>query len=215
MPIQSRAVAVCACLVVALCAPPLVRADTLKITSTPAGATVELNGVVVGTTPYQVKYPGGYFHGTKTIYGSLLGHPMRARVSLKGYVAKELLLTDGPMERVNTTGRVRELYYLIKSDHFDFALEKEPPPQAVSPSPHKESGEPGTGTVRFTSDPDGAEILVDGKFVGATPSTLRLAAGSHEVELNASGRQSWRRTLDVLKDSDVTLKAVLEPQKQP
>jgi hypothetical protein len=37
---------------VCLC-PPSTRADTLKITSTPAGATVEINGVAVGTTPYE------------------------------------------------------------------------------------------------------------------------------------------------------------------
>ena len=73
--------------------------------------------------------------------------------------------------------------------------------------------EEGIGSVRITSEPDGAEISVDGKFVGTTPSTLRLAAGPHEIEVKAAGRQSWRRTLEVLKDSDVTLKATLEPQK--
>ncbi len=426
MRFPSRAFAACLCLTAAFCAPPLLWADTLKISSTPPGATVELDGVVVGTTPYQVKYPGGYFHGTKTIYGSLLGHPVRVRVSLKGYLTKELLLTDGPMERVNTTGKVREQYYLFKSDHFDFTLEKveaaltgapetsthslvragarrelpveeivqratpavvllrgaqiqgtgflitdtgviatnahvvrdqprltavlahgeEQPARivfvdaeldfalvkidgagmphlvladlsdvasgesviaignpgagmpnsvtkgivsAVGPKPELGTGtwiqtdaavnpgnsggplldsagevigintaravaatsalpvtgigfalssadmltvlrrfypsssleklssppssELGTGTVHISSDPDGAEITLDGKFVGTTPSTLKLAAGPHEIELKAPGRQGWKRTLDVLKDSDVSVKAALEPQK--
>ena len=94
-------------------------------------------------------------------------------------------------------------------------VDKDEPPRATSleklstpPAP-----EPGNGTVRITSDPDGAEIKVDSKFVGTTPSTLRLSVGPHEIELNGAGCQSWRRTLDVLKDSDVTLKAVLEPRK--
>ena len=30
-------------------------ADSLKITSNPSGATVEIDGVVVGTTPYEMK----------------------------------------------------------------------------------------------------------------------------------------------------------------
>jgi hypothetical protein len=46
--------------------PPFVCADTLKITSTPSGASVEINGVTVGTTPYEEEVPGGYFHKTKT-----------------------------------------------------------------------------------------------------------------------------------------------------
>ena len=422
----ARALAAGICLAVAMLLPRAASADTLKITSTPSGATVELDGVVVGTTPFEVKYPGGYFHRTKTIYGTMLQHPLRVRVSLKGFLTKELLLTDGPLERVNTTGKVRQQYYLLKSDHFDFALEKveetltgapdtrssaavrtasrrELPveeivqratpavvrlrgpqkqgtgflitatgviatnahvvrdePQlfarlpgrqelparivyldadldfalvkvegtalphllladlssvaagqsvvtignpgggmpnsvtkgivsAVGPKPELGPGiwiqtdaavnpgnsggplldstgevigintaravatpagaplsgigfalssadilrvlrrfypaasverlsapaeaEPGAGTVHISSEPDGADITVDGKFVGSTPSTLRLSAGSHEVEVKAAGRQPWHRILDVLNDSDVSLKAVLDPQK--
>ena len=48
-------------LLVSFC-PSFARADTLKITSTPAGASVEINGVTVGTTPYEEQVPGGYFH---------------------------------------------------------------------------------------------------------------------------------------------------------
>jgi hypothetical protein len=46
------------------------RADTLEITSTPSGATVELNGVFAGTTPFEKSFPGGYFHRTHTAFGS-------------------------------------------------------------------------------------------------------------------------------------------------
>jgi hypothetical protein len=99
-------------------------ADTFSITSTPSGATVTMDGAVVGTTPYHVKYPGGYFHGAKTAIGHRLGHPMRVRVSLQGYVTKDLDLTYGPMYWQNLTGTIRQQYYLLKSDHFQFDLEK-------------------------------------------------------------------------------------------
>ena len=39
-------------------------AETLTITSSPPGATVEIDGIVAGKTPYQMKAPGGYFHKT-------------------------------------------------------------------------------------------------------------------------------------------------------
>src|SRR5277367_1162208 len=124
MNFSSRALAAAVCLAAMLVSARAAAADTLKITSSPPGATVARDGVVVGTTPYEVKYPGGYFHGTKTIYGNLLQHAMRARISLKGFLTKEMVLTDGPMERVNTTGKVHQQYYVFKADHFEFALEK-------------------------------------------------------------------------------------------
>jgi S1-C subfamily serine protease len=384
-----------------------------------------MDGVVVGTTPYQVKVPGGYFHGAKTAMGSRLGHPMRARVSLQGYVTKEMDLTYGPMYWQNLAGTIRQQYYLLKSDHFQFDLEKASenftgavrttsagktkalrpelsveeivrraspavlllrgarghgtgflitetgliatnahvvrgessvtavaasgtefpakiiyidadldlafvkidggglphltladlstisPGQtvvaignpgsgmqntvtrgvvsAVGPKPEVGSGiwvqtdaainpsnsggpllntageaigintakplsspdgtplqgigfalssadvlrllerfypgmsvqnlnseagsQPGTGTVSISSDPPGADITVDGKFVGNTPSTLMLSAGPHAVEVKAPGRRAWERKLEVLKESQVTLKASLEPEK--
>ena len=63
-------------------------AETLKITSIPSGATVEIDGVLAGTTPFEKDYPGGYFHKTLTSMGSRLEHPMVARISLTGFATK-------------------------------------------------------------------------------------------------------------------------------
>jgi S1-C subfamily serine protease len=97
-------------------------ADTLKITSKPSGATVEIDGVLAGKTPFEKDYPGGYFHKTKTSMGSRLEHPLVARVSLAGYVTKEIRLTDGPMNWISINGRNRGEYWLLKSDHFEVEL---------------------------------------------------------------------------------------------
>ena len=64
------------------------------------------------------------------------------------------------------------------------------------------------GSAAIASEPTGADIYIDNKFVGQTPSTLRLAAGSHHVEVRLQGKQTWERDLDVLKDSQLTLHAV-------
>jgi len=105
-----------------LSCPARAAADTLKITSTPSGATVEIDGVRAGTTPFETDYPGGYFHKTKTSMGSRLEHPMVARISLAGYVTKEVRLTDGPMNWISINGRNRGEYWLLKSDHFEVEL---------------------------------------------------------------------------------------------
>src|ERR1700722_2335427 len=83
---------------------PRAFADTLTITSAPPGATVEIDGVVVGKTPYKINYPGGYFHKTHTVFSKKLEHAMTVRVSMSGYTSSEASLTDGPFEWVSLNG---------------------------------------------------------------------------------------------------------------
>ena len=98
-------------------------ADKLRITSNPPGATVEIDGVAMGTTPFEKDYPGGYFHKTRTAFGTRLEHPMVARISLSGYATKEVVLTEGPMEWISLYGRSHGDYWLLKSSHFEVDLQ--------------------------------------------------------------------------------------------
>lgn len=118
----SRSVPRLATFLFLLVCPGRLAADTLKITSNPAGATVEIDGVLEGTTPFEKNFPGGYFLKTKTSMGSRLEHPMVARISLTGYATKELHLTDGPMNWISFNGRSHGEYWLLKSDHFNVDL---------------------------------------------------------------------------------------------
>jgi hypothetical protein len=52
---------------------PQSRAESLSVTSSPPGANVEINGVLVGTTPFPAEYPGGYWQ--KTMWFSVRGSP--------------------------------------------------------------------------------------------------------------------------------------------
>jgi len=61
----------------------------------------------------------------------------------------------------------------------------------------------------FVSEPAGADIYVDGKFVGSTPSTLALAPGSHEIRIEANKFKPWTRTLESTAGSTVTVHAAL------
>jgi S1-C subfamily serine protease len=106
-----------------LCFVTSASADTLKITSTPPGATVEIDGITVGTTPFEEDFPGGYFHRTRTALGQRLEHPLFARLSLPGYATREIALTVGPMNWIDLHGHNHGEYWLIKSDHFHADLE--------------------------------------------------------------------------------------------
>jgi serine protease Do len=106
-----------------LCLLASASAGTLKITSSPPGASVELDGVPVGTTPFEKDFPGGYFHRTHTALGLRLEHPMVARLTLPGYATREIALTVGPMNWIDLHGHNHGEYWLIKSDHFHADLE--------------------------------------------------------------------------------------------
>jgi len=106
-----------------LCFVASASAESLKITSNPPGASVELDGVLVGTTPFEKSFPGGYFHRTHTVLGQRLEHSLVARLSLPGYATREILLTDGPMEWVDLHGHNHGQYWLFKSDQFHADLD--------------------------------------------------------------------------------------------
>ena len=101
-----------------------VSADTFTITSNPPGATVELDGVVVGTTPYEMKVPGGYYHRVHSVFSDRLEHPMTARIYKDGYGAQEFVLTEGPYKWTSAIGRNQNqsTYYLLKTRHVQVTL---------------------------------------------------------------------------------------------
>jgi hypothetical protein len=67
------------------------------------------------------------------------------------------------------------------------------------------------GLTVISSDPDGAEIFLDDKFVGTTPASLRIPEGSYHLVLKSVHHSDWSRSINILKDSTVTVKATLEP----
>jgi PEGA domain len=64
--------------------------------------------------------------------------------------------------------------------------------------------------IVIKSTPDGADITVDGKFVGSTPSTLRLAIGDHTISIKKSGFTIWTRAMTVSAAGSVSIEATLE-----
>jgi PEGA domain len=59
------------------------------------------------------------------------------------------------------------------------------------------------------STPPGADIEVDGNFVGNTPSTVSAAPGSHEISVKKKGFATWSRKMSVTGGS-VHLSAELD-----
>ncbi len=53
------------------------------------------------------------------------------------------------------------------------------------------------GQVDIASTPSGADIEIDGKFVGSTPSSVTLAPGDHDIAVKKSGFAGWSRKVSV------------------
>jgi hypothetical protein len=69
----------------------------------------------------------------------------------------------------------------------------------------------GFGVTEIISDPNGAEIFLDDKFVGTSPATPRIAEDTHTLILKSAYHTDWSRSITILKESAVTVKASLAP----
>jgi hypothetical protein len=56
---------------------------------------------------------------------------------------------------------------------------------------------PVQASLAIDSTPPGADIEVDGAFVGNTPSTVTVAPGSHQIAVKKKGFTDWTKTLNV------------------
>src|SRR4029077_5418226 len=66
--------------------------------------------------------------------------------------------------------------------------------------------------VNVSSTPQNADVEVDGKFVGNTPSSVAVSVGEHSVKVSKKGYQPWERKLTVSGGS-VNVNAELEQEK--
>jgi hypothetical protein len=52
-------------------------------------------------------------------------------------------------------------------------------------------------SATIESSPTGADIEIDGNFIGSTPSTVNLTPGAHEITVKKKGFADWTRKLNV------------------
>jgi len=75
--------------------------------------------------------------------------------------------------------------------------------------------EPEPARLVLTTDPSGAEIVVDGRGVGRSPQTLSLAAGRHRIEVRKPGFVAVERSFAAVAGVDESLALVLVRSRRP
>jgi hypothetical protein len=88
-----------------------------------------------------------------------------------------------------------------------------PPAQPEPPADNSQAEEAVVATpatVIVKSTPPGADITVDGKFMGNTPSTIQLTPGDHVVEVEKEGLRPWQRGMTITAAGNITIDATLD-----
>lgn len=69
--------------------------------------------------------------------------------------------------------------------------------------------------LQIESTPPGADIEVDGNFVGSTPSDIQVTEGDHAVVVKKSGFKNWERKMKSSAGNSVHINAELEKADNP
>jgi hypothetical protein len=82
------------------------------------------------------------------------------------------------------------------------AADTAPQPAQPTPAPQAPAAQAAPDTsvqasLSVDSTPPGADIEIDGAFVGSSPSTIPITAGSHQIVVKKKGFAAWTRTLNV------------------
>ncbi len=89
-------------------------------------------------------------------------------------------------------------------------LQNSPVPAPAPPLASAQGGASQKVKCNFSSTPSGAEISIDWRYVGSTPSEISLSTGTHVIVISMPGFAEWKRELTVAADSVVNVTASLQ-----
>jgi hypothetical protein len=205
---------------------------SIVVNSDPPGAKVYGGGGVpgrfIGNTPLEIKYTYQLGLGEELSTG-LRGDPYYGITP-----ANETLLTPWRQDIFgNTTIRASFNCFVIMDGYFPYQINEQldngrvasfktfagghreftaylQPKQPVVFAPAQSTPQPSKdGKVVVSCNVEGADIFVDGEFVGNCPSTLALSEGAHTIEVKKEGRGTFKREIRVLVGSEVSMRAQL------
>ncbi len=97
----------------------------------------------------------------------------------------------------------------FKKAEFKPTIDATVAPGSTAPATSVDSS---VSSVDVKSSPDGAEITIDDKYMGSTPSTLKLTPGDHKIRLEKAGFKVWERTLALGAGGNANINATLDKE---
>ncbi len=208
---------------------PLLRAQVsveggvVRLSSTPGGATVEVDGRARGRTPLQLRglKPGQHElvlsrSGYRTYYGIFVIPKLEGTIVVTSIPPGAEILLDGEGYGVAVdTGLVIQDVpfgsHLLtahlpgwEDDVRTVQLSAEEPVTVITMRLTT-----GMGFLRLESYPEGAEVTIDGKQVGSTSYFGMLAPARHRLSLTMPGFAQWNGYADVQQAETTFVAAAL------
>jgi hypothetical protein len=90
----------------------------------------------------------------------------------------------------------------------------DPVPAGAAPAV-TQTDAPASTSIALKSTPQGADIEVDGIFMGNTPSTIQLKTGSHKIVVQKKGYMPWERTIVLNAGGAIVVDVTLEKEGTP
>lgn len=124
------------------------------------------------------------------------------RVTGDSVVSKSTLSLGGSVQVACDAikGNWREHGSSVKTGDPKLAGDAKTPPELQKPVALK---------ISVVSTPDGADIEIDGSFVGSTPSAVEVTSGEQAVAVKKAGYKTWERKLKIT-GGDIKVSAELE-----
>lgn len=176
---------------------------SLWVNAGPIGSTVLVDGDSVGTTPLWLSAVGLGPRVVQVIGPD--GVVVDTTVSLEAGFMTEIDLTDRPASDGPARGPVEVAAALPA------APQPQPPSAPAAPTPTVRQIQ--TGTLRVTSSPAGATVVLDGRRIGTTPLAVsNLAVGRHTLHLSKGGFENVARNVDIRAGAEFEADLDLRPR---
>lgn len=159
-------------------------------------------------------YQHSTFHrerGENHLFNPRLGLNKKAEV----IGVNSLKLVAVNLEGLNFAIFASEILQMLK-EHFNYTPQYSTPTSTnstLSAVPEKGGIPASKAAVQVDSEPSGAEIFVDGSYVGSAPSKLILSVGDHAIKITRLGYLDWERKITVEPESAKTVNAILEKKQ--
>lgn len=181
--------------------------NSIRVTSKPSGADVMVNYVKKGTTPVTIKLT----NNNNVIIVKKKGYQKAQHKIAKFTNQKELNVMLEPDKAAEP-----EKIAMVKPKPEPKSEPKPKPkpiPKKVTP---KKKPVPAAKMLKITSEPSGAEVLLNFTSKGVTPITVKLTNKSNTVILNKKGFKKYQnKILKTTSKTKLHVKLVAEPVLKP
>ncbi len=138
-------------------------------------------------------------------------------------------IDHGPLEVQAVSGKGKEAWIKFNVVQQTAISRQEPPappaqearafiaaqqPAALPPAPAPVSPAPAQASLNINSTPSGADIELNGKFAGSTPSVLKVNPGPYKIVVTRNGFKPWGRQVEVGTGDSISINAELEAAQQ-